>query len=90
MKRLRLPKKRERWAEWKVHKHIEDPMSVQTKEHTIRYRACGSSIAHGRCVYAGGFEQGAPLCDARQKVWMGCPFQATHVLNPHHIEDNAA
>lgn len=61
------------------------------KERTSRYQACGSSIAHGRCVYAGEIMDGAPLCDARARVWNGCPFQSTHAINHTRIEqDNAA
>jgi len=80
MKRERLPIRRERFRDWKVFKHIEDGCRTMTQEDASpsQVRSCGSSIAHGQCVYAGPITTGVPLCHARIIVWNGCPFQALH------------
>lgn len=82
IKRLRLPRKRERFAEWKVHKHIEEPNVTTFNEQGESLRSCGSSIAHGHCVYAGEIADGVPMCDARHRIWVGCPCASVHVQRP--------
>jgi hypothetical protein len=82
MKRERL-RYRERLPpyDWKVHKHIEDPWTMSSTTDSSApspARCCGSSIAHGRCVYAGRIASGVTQCDARAFVWNGCPFKGVH------------
>ena len=75
--------KRERFREWKVLKSTEDQMATPTDGKTSpAIRACGSSIAHGKCVYAGEISLGVPTCGARARIWNGCPFQSTHAYSP--------
>jgi hypothetical protein len=72
--------KRERFRDWKVHMHKEDAWTMLLDKPLDRLpvRSCGSSIAHGECVYAGPITNGACLCHARATVWNGCIFRATH------------
>jgi hypothetical protein len=83
VKRERLHKiKRERLRRWKVHKCTEEPQVKQPDERTRTKATCGSSIAHGQCVYAGPIENGVTQCGARFYVWNGCCFRSTHESSP--------
>lgn len=84
--------KRERFRNWKVLKSTEDAtMSTRTEERTSpAIRACGSSIAHGKCVYAAEIKLGVPTCGARARIWNGCPFQSTHTFHPAQGVEGAA
>lgn len=58
-------------------------------QHTIKgteereLRACGSSIAHGSCVYAGENSHGVCQCDAPERIRKRCPFKGRATILAH-------